>query len=102
MTSDNALNRLTETLHVYRETHDQRFNEVDQTIALLGDKIEMLAGTLSDVNSTIREFTGITQQQGRTLDKQAEATQQLITLAQQQQSVVSRQQEAIDRLLARN
>jgi hypothetical protein len=53
MTSDNALNRLTETLHVYRETHDQRFNKVDQTIALLGDKIEMLAGTLSDVNSTI-------------------------------------------------
>jgi ABC-type transporter Mla subunit MlaD len=64
--------------------------------------IELLAGTLSDVNSTIREFTGITQQQGRALDKQAEAIQQLITLAQQQQSVVSRQQEAIDRLLARN
>jgi thioredoxin-like negative regulator of GroEL len=63
--------------------------------------IELLAGTLSDVNSTIREFTGITQQQGRTLDQQAEAIQQLITLAQQQ-SVVSRQQEAIDRLLARN
>jgi ABC-type transporter Mla subunit MlaD len=64
--------------------------------------IELLAGTLSDVNSTIREFTGITQQQGRALDKQAKAIQQLITLAQQQQSVVSRQQEAIDCLLARN
>jgi UDP-N-acetyl-D-mannosaminuronic acid transferase (WecB/TagA/CpsF family) len=102
MTSDNALNRLTETLHIYREAHDQRFNKTDQTIGLLGEKIELLAGTLSDVNSTIREFNGITQQQGRTLDKQTEAIQQLITLAQQQQIIVSRQQEAIDRLLARN
>ena len=82
-------------MQVYRESHDQRSDRVDRSINLIGDKIELLAGTLSEVNSTIREFTAITHQQGK-------AIQDLITLAQQQQANSAKQQEAIDRLLARN
>jgi hypothetical protein len=62
---------------------------------LIEDKMELLMGTLSEVNSTIREFAVITRQQGN-------AIQELITLAQQQQANSAKQQEAIDRLLARN
>lgn len=71
-----------------QESQDQRSERIDRPIHIIGDKIELLAGTLSDVNSTIREFTSITGQQGNSI-------QELITLAQQQQK-------AIDRLLARN
>jgi methyl-accepting chemotaxis protein len=68
---------------------------VEDSLTIFGDKIELLAGTLSEVNSTIREFAAITRQQGN-------AIQELITLAQQQQANSAKQQEAIDRLLARN
>ena len=56
---------------------------------LIEDKIALLAGTLSEVNFTIREFAAITRQQGN-------AIQELITLAQQQQENSAKQQEAID------
>jgi methyl-accepting chemotaxis protein len=95
MATEDILKSLVETMQVYRESHDQRSDRVDRSINLIGDKIELLAGTLSEVNSTIREFAAITRQQGN-------AIQELITLAQQQQANSAKQQEAIDRLLARN
>jgi methyl-accepting chemotaxis protein len=93
--TEDILKTLVETLQVYRASHDNRSDRVDRSMNLIGDKVEILAGALSEVNSTIREFTLITQQQGR-------AIQELITLAQQQQANSAKQQEAIDRLLARN
>jgi methyl-accepting chemotaxis protein len=95
MATEDILRSLVETMQVYRESHDQRSDRVDRSLNLIGDKIELLAGTMSEVNSTIREFTVITRQQGN-------AIQELITLAQQQQANSAKQQEAIDRLLARN
>lgn len=95
MTTEDILRTLVETMQVYQEAHDHRADRLDKSVNLIGDKIELLAGTLSDVNSTIREFTSITRQQGN-------AIQELITLAQQQQANSAKQQEAIDRLLARN
>jgi methyl-accepting chemotaxis protein len=95
MATEDILKSLVETMQVYRESHDQRSDRIDRSMNLIGDKIELLAGTLSEVNSTIREFTAITRQQGN-------AIQELITLAQQQQANSAKQQEAIDRLLARN
>jgi hypothetical protein len=72
-----------------------RFDRLDQKIINLGDKIELLAGTLSDVNSTMREFTTITREQSVVAGQQAENISNLIQLAKQQQ-------EAISALLARN
>jgi methyl-accepting chemotaxis protein len=95
MATEDILRSLVETMQVYRESHDQRSDRVDRSMNLIGDKIELLAGTMSEVNSTIREFAVITRQQGN-------AIQELITLAQQQQANSAKQQEAIDRLLARN
>jgi methyl-accepting chemotaxis protein len=95
MATEDILRSLVETMQVYRESHDQRSDRIDRSMNLIGDKIELLAGTMSEVNSTIREFAVITRQQGN-------AIQELITLAQQQQANSAKQQEAIDRLLARN
>jgi methyl-accepting chemotaxis protein len=95
MATEDILRSLVETMQVYRESHDQRSDRIDRSMNLIGDKIELLAGTMSGVNSTIREFAVITRQQGN-------AIQELITLAQQQQANSAKQQEAIDRLLARN
>jgi methyl-accepting chemotaxis protein len=95
MATEDILKSLVETMQVYRESHDQRSDRIDRSMNLIGDKIELLAGTMSEVNSTIREFAVITRQQGN-------AIQELITLAQQQQANSAKQQEAIDRLLARN
>jgi methyl-accepting chemotaxis protein len=68
---------------------------IGDSLNVFENKLNLLAETLSEVNSTIREFAAITRQQGN-------AIQELITLAQQQQENSAKQQEAIDRLLARN
>jgi methyl-accepting chemotaxis protein len=54
-----------------------------------------LAGTLSEVNSTMREFSSITRGQSAVASQQADNIANLIQLAQQQQ-------EAISGLLSRN
>ncbi len=59
------------------------------------DVIRNLAGTLSEVNSTMREFSSITRGQSAVASQQADNIANLIQLAQQQQ-------EAISGLLSRN
>jgi methyl-accepting chemotaxis protein len=95
MATDDVLRSLVDTLHIYRESHDRRFDQLDQRITNLGDKIELLAGTLSEVNSTMREFSSITRGQSAVASQQADNIANLIQLAQQQQ-------EAISGLLSRN
>jgi hypothetical protein len=59
------------------------------------DVLRSLAGTLSEVNSTMREFSNITRGQSAVASQQADNIANLIQLAQQQQ-------EAISGLLSRN
>jgi uncharacterized protein involved in exopolysaccharide biosynthesis len=93
--NDDILRSLVDTLHIYRESHDRRFDRLEQQLANLGDKIETLAGTLANVTSTMSEFTQLTREQNAVAVQQTDNVARLIELAQQQQ-------DAISTLLARN
>lgn len=101
-TSDDILKSLVDTLHIYRKSHDWRLDRVEQQIANLRDKIELLTGTLSEVNSTLRDFSALTRKQSELVTQQESTAQRNAKNVADLIRLAPPQQDAISALLVRN
>jgi methyl-accepting chemotaxis protein len=66
MATDDVLKSLVETLHIYRESHDKKFDR-------LGDKIEDLAGQVSHLTTTVERMSVSIDTMSLSVDRMAHA-----------------------------
>ncbi|MGI0495108.1 hypothetical protein ACN4EG_25265 [Alkalinema pantanalense CENA528] len=80
--SDDALKRLTETLHLYREVHDRSFET-------LNSKIEDLAVQVSHLTSSVDRMASSVDRMAAAVERQTTAIDGHLAVAQQQSANIA-------------